>query len=684
MATLSKRRATQVRTGNGPAVRGPARLLRYLPRGNMLDDDTWQRRHHLLRWLLFLHAPGLMLFGLWRGFSLLTCAAVVGPLFACLGLAAIVTRHRLSSFFVTAGLVYCSSALVGLSGGAIEAHFHFFIIIGFIALYQDWVPFLWNIVFTVISHGLGSAWSSTLIFDHPSGQQNPWIWSLIHGVAVLAACAGMVIFWRYSEDEQERTIALRTHIAQAEIERRRFTSDLLVNLARRNQAMLHRQLSILNHLEEKEHDPDALTDLFQLDHLANRIRRNAESLLVLSGEDPPRVWAEPVRLVDVVRAAIAETENLDRVIFEVDENLAVLGHTVTGVTHLLAELLENAVRYSDPTTNVMVRVRADPRAAGTQVLTVEDWGVGMPPDSLAAANEILSNPPDVDLATSRRYGLHVVSRLAQRHGVQVRLSTTGFAGLTAAVVLPPALFVPTLDPRALSAAAPDGERVGHRPRRALQAPREAALALADHPLAASSNGWGAPAPQHEDGGLTPGRGVEQWPGWWDRDQYPGAGLTPPTPPMPSRPSTPPMSSTPPMPPSGPPVPSLPAVRAASAMPSMARGSVPLSPRAASAPPPGRPDVPDGDSPAADVIDLTGPQLSQRVPQRNLSPHLRRGGAGPGAGPTGGPSGGPSGDSTPDARQAADALSRYQASRQAALRAVSTPRPDIAQQEGQEW
>src|SRR5690606_21926662 len=159
----------------------------------------------------------------------------------------------------------------------IEAHFHFFIIIGFIALYQDWVPFLWNAAFTTVSHGVGSIWAPELIFNHPAAQQHPWVWASIHGIGVFIACVGMVIFWRITAD--------------AEIGRRRFTSEMLVNLARRNQSMLYRQLDIINQLEEKERDPDALSQLFTLDHLATRVRRNAESLLVLAGEQPPRTWS---------------------------------------------------------------------------------------------------------------------------------------------------------------------------------------------------------------------------------------------------------------------------------------------------------------------------------------------------------------------------------------------------------
>ena len=172
------------------------RLLAYLPRGNTLEQEVWQRRHLFLQWVLLLHVVALYVFGLWRGISSTdTALALVAP-FACLVVGRLVPHRRLASLLITAGLVYCSAALVGFSGGSIEAHFHFFIMIGFIALYQDWVPFLWNIAFTVASHGIGSVWQSNLIFNHPAGQTSPWTWSTIHGVAVLAACVGVVAFWQ--------------------------------------------------------------------------------------------------------------------------------------------------------------------------------------------------------------------------------------------------------------------------------------------------------------------------------------------------------------------------------------------------------------------------------------------------------------------------------------------------------
>jgi signal transduction histidine kinase len=428
------------------------RLLAYLPRGNTLDDRAWHKRHVFLQALLLLHLPLLFAFGVWRGRTVWDTLVVLSVPATCLVMGRLITQRRVASVFITAGLTYCSAVLVSFSGGSIEAHFHFFIMIGFIALYQDWVPFLWNVVFTVLSHGIGSALRTDLIFTHPAGQTSPWVWSAIHGIAVLAACCGVVIFWETTEREQRKTLDLTRQLADAEITRRRFTSDLLVNLARRNQSLLYRQLGLINQLEDQEEDPDALADLFRLDHLATRIRRNAESLLVLSGEEPPRTWGRPVPLVDVVRAAIAETEDLDRVVFAVDERLAVFGNAVADLTHLVAELVENAVHFSPPEASVIIRTRPYLQVQGAHVLTVEDWGVGMRAEDIEAANDLLAAPRDVDLSVSQRLGLHVVARLAQRHGIEVALTPTPGCGVTAAVVLPPALFS---DPDADADAVPD-------------------------------------------------------------------------------------------------------------------------------------------------------------------------------------------------------------------------------------
>lgn len=197
--------------------------------------------------------------------------------------------------------------------------------------------------------------------------------------------------------------------------------------------MLYRQLAIINQLRGKESDPDVLGELFRLDHLATRIRRNAESLLVLAGEDSPRIWRKPIALVDVVRAAIAQTDDRDRVSLSVDKRLAILGHSVADLTHMLAELTENAVRFSPPGVGITIRTRRCLQPPGETVLTIEDGGVGMDPADLAQANELLRHPGDVDLSASQRLGLHVVARLAARYGVAVSLSPTPGSGLTVVV-----------------------------------------------------------------------------------------------------------------------------------------------------------------------------------------------------------------------------------------------------------
>ena len=351
------------------------RLLDALPRGYTLDEHEWQRRHRLLLWVLGIHVPGLAVLGLLLGKPTVTVATVLAVPTVAVGLGYLLRAYRrTASIIVTFGLVYCSAALVAFTDGRIEAHFHFFIIIGFIALYQDWAPFLLNIVFTVISHGIGSAWQRDLIFNHTDAQANPWVWSLIHGIAVLFACMGMMLFWRVTEESQEEKDRLSRQLSDIEIGRRQFTSDLLTNLARRNQSLLYRQLDIINQLEESEQDPDALAELFRLDHIATRVRRNAENLLVLSGEQPPRTWSEPVPLRDVLRAAIAETEDLSRVVIVVDEQTAIIGHAVTDLTHLLAELTENAVRFSPPDTSVTVRIA--PRPPRRRRLAAHRGGLG--------------------------------------------------------------------------------------------------------------------------------------------------------------------------------------------------------------------------------------------------------------------------------------------------------------------
>jgi signal transduction histidine kinase len=222
---------------------------------------------------------------------------------------------------------------------------------------------------------------------------------------------------------------------------RRNVADAFVNLARRNQNLLSRQLDFITDLERDETRTDTLDNLFRLDHLATRMRRNAESLLVLAGAEASRQWSGPVRLHDVVRAALGEVEDYQRVILHNLEGATVLGSAASDLAHLLAELIENALRFSPPDKDVEVSGRS---RTGSYLLLIADDGLGMTDEDIAAANERLSRNEMFSLASPRYLGHYVAGNLAARHGIAVRLYRSPCSGITVAVELPAPLLAPGL------------------------------------------------------------------------------------------------------------------------------------------------------------------------------------------------------------------------------------------------
>ncbi|WP_435845796.1 nitrate- and nitrite sensing domain-containing protein [Streptomyces exfoliatus] len=210
-------------------------------------------------------------------------------------------------------------------------------------------------------------------------------------------------------------------------------SGVFVNLARRSQVLVHRQLNLLDSMERRADDPNELGDLFRLDHLTTRMRRHAESLIILSGAAPGRAWRMPVPLTNVVRAAVSEIEDYARVEVRRLPETAVVGGAVADLTHLLAELIENAAQFSPPHTKV--RVSGEPVGNG-YALEIEDRGLGMGKDTLAEANDRIAQSEALDLFDSDRLGLFVVSRLSSRHDIKVQLRTSPYGGTTAVVLLP--------------------------------------------------------------------------------------------------------------------------------------------------------------------------------------------------------------------------------------------------------
>ncbi|WP_420079499.1 nitrate- and nitrite sensing domain-containing protein [Streptomyces sp. JL4002] len=213
---------------------------------------------------------------------------------------------------------------------------------------------------------------------------------------------------------------------------------IFTNLSMRNQSLIEGQLTLITDLENNEADPDQLENLFRLDHLATRMRRNGENLLILAGEEPGRRWDQPVPLVDVLRAASSEVEQYERIELSGVSEAEIHGQAVTDLVHLLAELLENATTFSSPQTKV--RVNATRLPDGRVMVEIHDKGIGLTAEDFADINHKLANPPTVDAAISQRMGLFVVGRLADRHNIRVQLRPSGeAAGTTSLIMLPDAI-----------------------------------------------------------------------------------------------------------------------------------------------------------------------------------------------------------------------------------------------------
>jgi signal transduction histidine kinase len=227
---------------------------------------------------------------------------------------------------------------------------------------------------------------------------------------------------------------------------RRNIADSFVNLGRRNQHLLGRQLDFITELEVNETDPEVLANLFRLDHLATRMRRNAESLLLLAGVEPPRKWAAPVRITDAIRAALGEVEDYPRVVDRGVEPATVTGSAAADVAHLLAELIDNALIYSPPDQAVEVRGRLRPDG---YTLAIIDAGLGMLPEELERANRRLVGAESFTIAPSKYLGHYVAGNLAARHNIHVALHNSPGTGITATVTLPPNLLAtePTTAPQ---------------------------------------------------------------------------------------------------------------------------------------------------------------------------------------------------------------------------------------------
>ncbi|WP_020522324.1 sensor histidine kinase [Catelliglobosispora koreensis] len=247
--------------------------------------------------------------------------------------------------------------------------------------------------------------------------------------------------------------AIEATVEQAEL--RRGVREVFLSLAHRIQALIHRQLKLIDSMERLSTTDKELADLYRIDHLATRIRRNAENLIVLSGAPAGRTWRGPVPMVDVLRGAVAEVEDYPRVRLEAVAPAALSGHAVGDVIHLLAELMDNAASFSSPQSRVIVRTQA---TLAEYQIEIEDSGIGMTDADLAQANQQLADPPEFQLSATARLGFFVVGKLSLRYGIRVSLKPSSGRGLTAVILMPQALLRDTAPleptPELVVAAAP--------------------------------------------------------------------------------------------------------------------------------------------------------------------------------------------------------------------------------------
>ncbi|HEX2772959.1 MAG TPA: nitrate- and nitrite sensing domain-containing protein, partial [Micromonosporaceae bacterium] len=266
---------------------------------------------------------------------------------------------------------------------------------------------------------------------------------------------------------QVHRAAVRSAVDEAAV--RSGLREAFLNMARRSQTLLQRQLALLDRMERRTTDPDELEDLFRVDHLATRMRRHAEDLVILAGAAAGRGWRNPVPMVDVIRGAISEVEDYTRVDIQAVQSGAVVGRAVGDVIHLLAELIENATSFSPPHTRVHVSGQMVGRG---YAIEVEDRGLGMSPEAIEETNRRLADPPDFDPASSSRLGLFVVAQLGARTDVKVQLRPSAYGGVTAIALLPAdlvvdgsgALALPPGEPMSMPAAPPAGSSPRHMAR----------------------------------------------------------------------------------------------------------------------------------------------------------------------------------------------------------------------------
>lgn len=440
-----------------------SRVRRALPRGNSLPDAEWKRRHRLLLVILWLHVVGLPIFGLLQGFAVGTCL-LWGAVIATFAIVCTIgrdTRAWWVSATMAVGLLTCSAVLIGFWHGQIEAHFHFFVVIVLLMLYEEWLPFLIAAAFVALHHGILGVVDPEDVYNQASATAHPWRWAAIHAGFVAAAGLAALLAWRLNEDVRDearrsvdRAVAAEQALAASAVELRRSNAELtqFATVASHDLSEPLRTISGFMHLLEQRYGAE-LDDrgrafiAHALDG-ADRMQRLIDGLLVYSRVGQTAPPANVVELDDVVQGAVdalgarvAETGAT----ITVDELPAVRGDA-DQLDQALQNLLSNALKFARPGVAPTVDVTAR-RDGPDWSLLIADHGIGIPPDQRDQVFQMFHRLHGLDAYDGAGMGLAIVERIVERHRGRVRVEETPGGGATFVLTLPAAASRTSAEPR---------------------------------------------------------------------------------------------------------------------------------------------------------------------------------------------------------------------------------------------
>lgn len=406
-------------------------MLSALPRGNLLDDRVWGGRHRLLLWLLLAHIPGLLAVALAMSRLSVLLTLQLVPVAAGLAVGMWARGRLVRSLGVTVGLAVSSTVLLSVTSGLAEAHFHYFVVVGLVALYQDWRPYLVALAYIVVGHGIIGAVAPGAIYSHPQAVANPWLWALVHGAFVLAACGAQIIFWKQTERQQVAAHAYYAKLYEGEravvdqLRQAQNVKDGLIGVVghefRTPLTSIQGFARTLDARWERMDRETTQTCTQAIQREAKRMTRMVSNLLTAS-EDLAVSPGDRCVLRDVAATAVNDVMQLTpmagrsiRVDIPADHAVAL---SPDAATQLLANLLDNAVKFAAPDSKVRVTSRVEGDFAVVEVANVG------PPISEADQERIFDAFVQADSSDTRRYGgmglgLHIVRKIVDAYGGRV-------------------------------------------------------------------------------------------------------------------------------------------------------------------------------------------------------------------------------------------------------------------------